>query len=141
MFFSQKKHHPQYSTWHNWHNHLDSCDFPAGRTMDSNYCSEFESIEVGFCVQGTLYLRWKLRGGNVVQSPNMAPSTYTASQEKGMLYWVWITQRSSRVQMALLQISVCISLFWACRRFLCGIQSHYTQTILYTIEESTSKVT
>ncbi len=37
-------------------------------------------------VWGTHCICWKLRGGNVVQSPNGAPSTYSGGQEKGMSY-------------------------------------------------------
>ncbi len=68
---------------------LDSSNFPAGRTLDFDYISESELVQVGSCAghpllmlevkrrecrteskQGTLCLHWKCKAGNVPLNPN-----------------------------------------------------------------------
>ncbi len=47
MFLSQKESRPAVI---NWHDLFDSCDFPAGCMLDSDYRSESELVRVGSCV-------------------------------------------------------------------------------------------
>ncbi len=71
-FSLKKKHDPQYSIWHNWHNLIDSCNFPAGCTLDYDY---------------RLSLRVQRGSGWLLCR---APTSYIGSREEAMFYRVRI---------------------------------------------------